>query len=65
MGFILQKGIYILYADQIEVRSCLGMLVVEPIFVMKDGTFIEIAFDDKFREILSECAYPPVEFGYA
>ena len=58
------EGYIYFYADQIEVRSCLGMLVVEPIFVMKDGTFIEIAFDDKFREILSQCAYPPVEFGY-
>ena len=58
------EGYIYFYAEQIDVRSCLGMLVVEPIFVMKDRTFIEIAFDDKFREILSQCAYPPVEFGY-
>ncbi len=63
-GVYTAEGNIYFYADQIEVRSCLGMLVVEPIFVMKDGTFIEIAFDDKFREILSQCAYPPVEFGY-
>ena len=62
-GYSIEGYVYY-YADQIEVRSCLGMLVVEPIFVTKDGTFIEITFDDKFREILSECADPPVEFGY-
>ncbi len=59
-----KEGYIYYYAEQIDVRSCLGMLVVEPIFVMKDGTFIEITFDDKFREILSQCANAPLEFGY-
>ena len=63
-GIFKAEGYVYYYAEQIDVRSCLGMLVVEPIFVIKDGTFVEIAFDDKFREILSECANAPLEFGY-
>ena len=48
-GVYTEEGYIYFYADQIEVRSCLGLLFVEPIFVKENGTFIEIIFDDGFR----------------
>ena len=63
-GVYTAEGYIYFYADQIEVRSCLGLLVVEPIFVREDGTFIEIIFDDEFREVLEKCTNSPLEFGY-
>ena len=63
-GVYTAEGYIYFYADQIEVRSCLGLLFVEPIFVNEDGSFIEIIFDDGFREVLEKCTNSPLEFGY-